>query len=739
MPADDNTPVVASPFMGSGGLGYSFGSAFEGACAPNGLVKVGPETSGPKFGTVQFQHFDGYWYSDDTILGFSHMHMSGTGASDYGVLGVMPTDAFDASKTTEEGYASKFDKKTESAVPGYYGVTLANGNIVADITAATHSAYHRYTYPAGATSGVVIFDLDHHLESGTVKDAAFTLDASGAIHGQFRSVGGMSGGFGGYMVYFEARTKKPWTKAVVWSNGAAPADGITASGTGAGFALTFDLADHQPIEFQIALSMVSPAGAAASLAAEQTDWDFEKARARAAAAWDKVLGLITVKGGTAEQRRTFVSSLYHAFMMPTIMSDLDGSYRAVDDQVHHADGFHFVSDMSLWDTYRTLHPLYAIISPDRDLDAVRSLYEFDKLAGFFPKWPIATGEAGTMIGSSAEIVVADAYVKGITGFDAEDCYQRMRAAAMDPNAPANTRGGRNDVVQYMQVGYVPANFHTGSVSRTTEYGNDDFALGQLAAALGHADDAKALSDRSKAYRKIFDPQSGFLWGKNADGKFTSSRGTDPTLQGPDFVEANAWQSMWMAAHDVPGMIELLGGQQAFIDKLTLMFESTKTEWDESSSNPGSHAAPRPYYWAGNEPDVQAPWMFAQAGRPDLTQKWVKWTMAAFFSSAADGLPGNDDGGTMSAWWMFGAMGIFPMPGSDRYVVGAPLFSHIEIAVTGGTFTIDAPGVSDTNLYVQSVMLNGAPLGSPELHHKDLRAGGTLTFVMGAAPGPWGRN
>jgi predicted alpha-1,2-mannosidase len=742
---DAGTPPVVKPpqvpvsplFIGSGGFAYAFGSAFPGAAAPQGLAKVGPDTKGP-WGTVGFLHFSGYWYNDDTIQGFSHLHLQGTGATDYGILSVMPSDGFDASRTTRDGYGSTFAKKSESAVPGLYAVTLDRGQIRAEITATPHGAHHRYTYPTGASTAHLIVDLGHHLESGSVDGIDVTLSpASRRITGKLHSMGGMSKGFGGYDLFFAARTRSAWTASQVWSNGGAPAPGTLASGVDAGFDLAFDPAKTGPIELQVGISLVSPEEASANLDAELPAWAFEDTAKKTAAAWDALTSRVKVTGGTAEQRDQMSAALYHAFLMPTVMSDADGSYKGMDGQIHTASGFRYVTDMSLWDTYRTLHPLYDLIAPVEALDSVKSLHEKAKQGGFFPKWPIATGEAGTMIGASAEIVVADAWLKGMKGFDAEGAYQILRAAALDPVAPAGGRGGREHVEEYMKLGYVAAPVG-GSVSRSTEYACEDLALADLAAGLGHPEDAAALRNRAGGYRKLFDPATGFLWARNADGSFASTLHDDPTAFLEDFTEANAWQSLWLVHRDAQGIADLLGGPAKAVEKLGQLFDLAKTDWDElDTSNVLKSSGPRPYYWAGNEGDMHVAYLFADWGRPDLTQKWVAWARDNLFGPGAEGLPGNDDGGTMSAWYIWSSLGFYPIAGSDRYVIGTPLFPHAEIAVAGGTFTVDADGAGVENVYVQSVELNGKPLTKPELRHGDLQAGGSIHFKMGAKPSGWG--
>lgn len=744
-PDAGDPPVVKPPqvpvsplFIGSGGFAYAFGSAFPGAAAPQGLAKVGPDTKGP-WGTVNFLHFSGYWYNDDTIQGFSHLHLQGTGATDYGILSVMPSDGFDASRTTRDGYGSTFAKKSESATPGLYAVTLDRGNIHAELTATPHGAHHRYTYPKGATAAHIIVDLGHHLESGTVNGIDFTLDpATNTVTGKLHSMGGMSKGFGGYDLFFAGRTRSAWKASQVWSKGVAPAPGTTATGEDAGFDLLFDPAQG-PVELQLGLSLVSVAEATANLAAELPAWDFDATAKKTAAAWDALTGRVKVTGGTAAQRDQMSAALYHAFLMPTVMSDVDGGYLGMDAQLHTATGFRYVTDMSLWDTYRTLHPLYALIAPVEALDSVKSLHEKAKQGGFFPKWPIATGEAGTMIGASAEIVVAEAWLKGIKGFDAEGAYQTLRAAAMDPVAPKGGRGGREQVEDYMKLGYVPATVG-GSVSRSTEFACDDLALADLAAGLGHASDAAALRKRATGYHALFDATTGFLWAKNPDGTFLSTVHDDPTAFQEEFTEANAWQSLWLVQRDADGIATLLGGREKAVEKLSQLFDLTKADWDQlDTSDPLKSAGQRPYYWAGNEGDMHAAYLFAAFGRPDLTQKWVAWARENLFGPGAEGLPGNDDGGTMSAWYIWSSLGFYPIAGSDRYVVGTPLFPHAEIAVTGGTFTVEADGVDADHIYVQSVELDGKALTKPELVHSDLKAGGSLHFKMGNAPSDWGKS
>lgn len=737
LPPVEKPIEYVNPFIGTGGFGFAHGSCFPGALAPNGLVKVGPDTKGP-FGTVNFLHYSGYYWADDRIQGFSHLHLHGTGATDYGVLTVMPLDEFTPDRTIADGYESRFAKASETASPGSYAVTLDRGGIRVELTATTRAAHHRYTYPASATTAHLVFDLDKHLDSGRVADAEVTLDpATATARGRLRSIGGMSGGFGGYDVFFVARTKQAWTGQEVWSGGGAPQPGTQIAGEKVGFTVAVAIDAGAPVELQVGLSFVSLEDAEANLLAEMPGWDFDAAREATAAAWHARLATILVEGGTAVERRIFYSALYHAFLMPTVTSDVDGSFR-YGGQVAQADGWRFLSDMSLWDTYRTLHPLYVLVAPDLARESAISLTEMAKLGGYFPKWPIATGESGVMLGSSAEIVLADAYVKGVTDWDAETAYAIARAAAMDPQPPAGGRGGRHHVDEYLTLHYVPATVGR-SVSMTTEYAHDDAALANLAEALGHDADAAALRERSRGYRKLFDPTTGFLRGRYADGTLAIPDGEfDATAWNDDYAEANAWHSVWMAPHDVDGLADLFGGPEPFVAKLTEFFERAKDDWDATIDSESARALPRTWYWHGNEPDIHAVYLFAQIGRPDLTQKWARWIMANLYSDGPDGLQGNDDGGTLSSWYVFSALGLYPVPGTDIYVLGAPIFTRARIVVPGGELVIEAPDAGGDRIYVKGVTLDGVPLERAELRHGDLGPGRVLRFELSATPTNWGR-
>jgi predicted alpha-1,2-mannosidase len=734
---DPLDPIAhTDPFIGSGGFGFGVGSAFPGAVAPQGLVKVGPDTNGP-YGTVRFLHYSGYWYGDDKIQGFSHLHLHGTGACDYGVLSMMPMVAFDEGRTRPSGYQSEFSKETEVASPGYYAVHLDRDDVHVALTATTRAAHHRYTFPEEATVGHVVLDLAKHLESGRVDDAEATVDLEGGhVRGRLRSVGEMSRNFGGYDVFFDIQASQGIAGARVWADGASPEPATEVAGENVGLVLAFDLTDGPVVELQVGVSFVSGDGARDNRVTEMPQLDFEGTRARTEAAWREILGRVRVAGATERELRILYASIYRSYLMPTIMSDVDGRWRGPDDAVRTAAGYRHVTDMSLWDTYRTVHPFYALLTPDRALDAVRSLHAFAEASGFYPKWPLATGDARTMVGASAEVVLADAWMRDVRDFDVEGAYAIARAAAMDVEEPPGGRGGRDAVVPYMDLGWVPAE-RNGSVSVTLEYAYNDFALAHLARVAGRDDDAEHLLDRSKGYRALYDPDSGFLRGRLEDGSWSEDT-FDPLRFGRDYVEANAWHSLF-AAHDAKGLETLLGGPAAFLDRLLFFFEEAEAIWE--AYDPDDLLGPnleQPYYWHANEPAIHVPFMFAQVGRPDLSARWARWAADTFYDDTPDGLPGNDDGGTMSAWWIYSAMGFYPLAGTDLYVVSAPRFPRMEVDVPGGTLVIEAEGAGEGHRYVASLDLDGRAVDTPWLRHADLAAGGVLRFVLAAEPTDWGR-
>jgi predicted alpha-1,2-mannosidase len=684
----------------------------------------------------------------------------GTGSQDFGVLGFLPLPALDTSKLNANLYSPTYKPANEVAEPGYYSITLDDG-IQAEFTATTHASLERYTFPKASATGTILIDLAHHLSSNNVTSADLTLNpAQNQIVGNLHTTGGMSGGF---PLFFVIQFNKSWTQQQTWANNGPVTAQTNAAGTSAGTALTFDVSDGSPIEAQVALSLVSSAGAQANLAAELTTWNFAEVQAAAVAAWNKRLNSVTVYA-TPEmnsQLRTFYSALHHAFVMPGVYSDVDGSYN-YESTIQKSSSFQFMNDVSGWDIYRSLAPLYSLIAPDLALNMVASLHTMGTISSNFPKWPLAANDAGSMIGSAADVIVSEAYLNGVTGFDVADSYKRLRDAALIPDcSAANTpdgcglpmgegRGGRNDdFAAYSQYSYVVAGSGNSSVSHTCEYNQDDFALANLATALGAKDDAQTLMARSHGYQHLYDPSTGFLRGHNADGTIQTNDNFDPKNFGlsAEYVESDAWQTMFCPQWDAAGLAQTWGGNAKLVAGLEQLFENTKTEREadvaaaksappDEDPDEFSLNLPPVYYFGGNEPDIHYAYLFAQAGRPDLTQKWIPWVMQNYFSAEVNGLPGNDDGGTMAAWYVLSAIGLYPVPGSDQWIIGTPQFPRADLQVQGGVFSVVANNVSAANIYVQSARLNGKAINTAMLHHSDLKAGGSLVLEMGSKPSTW---
>lgn len=714
-PAVDDPLAYASPAMGTGGFAYFHGSAFVGAAVPNGLVKAGPDTRG-RYGTLNFIHYSGYWADDDTVMGFSQLHLHGTGATDWGVLSLMPVTSGDASVLGRAQHQSRFSKRSEKPSPGSYEVTLDKWNVKVELTASTRAAHHRYTFAEGDTPHVVL-DLRSALSGGELSEQQVTAVDGTRLRGSFLSKGGMSRGFGGNRVWFELRTSRPY-------------EVVQRAGDEA---LLLRFTPGEPVEVMIGLSLFSETGAADNLDGEMPTFDFEAHKQAAEHAWRARLSRLTVYGGSEEDRATFYSALRLAFLMPTVISDLDGSYRYGGSTGKRPAGRPMLSDLSLWDTYRTAHPLYSLVHEDLARDSVDSLALMAGELRGFPRWPMGTGEAGTMVGAPADIVVADAVLRGVPGLNAGALYEQLRAEA-DGAIPTSARAGMGG---YTTRGWVPVEESGRSVGITVEYAHADFALAQLARRLGHEADAARFEARARGWRRLFDAEPGVLRPLHADGTKVGDAFT--TGSWDHYAEANGWQTTFMPAWDLEGLEAVFGGREPLLAALTAFFDGAPAEHEAALADPNYELRylPRSYYWPSNEPDIQAPFMFAQLGRPELTAKWTSWARRTFFSAKPDGLPGNDDGGTLGSWFVLAATGLYPVPGTDQWIIGSPVFPRLGLTLPGGgVFTIEARGVSAEAIYVQSATLNGRRLDVAALRHADLVPGGSLVLQLGAAPSGW---
>jgi len=731
--ADDDTAVpidlldYVNPFVGTGGVGYAFSGMMPGPMVPNGMVKLSADTSvGPV--ALTFMHFGGYYYADNSIRGFSHMHLPGTGSVDMGNINLMPVMGISDLKVVPAGYLSRFRHKDEEARPGYYSVLLERYNIRVELASTMNAGLHRYTFPEGGGAPHVIIDVTYAIEDGTSAGADVTVDqAAGEVYGYDIQSGSFAGRYGGLPIYFVIRFSEPITDAGVFSNNARQPSQTHASGADIGAYAGFAEGTTSLLA-KVGLSLVDVDQARANLDAQIPAWDFDAVVEASRQAWRDRLSDVIVEGGTETQRRIFYTALYHLYAMPTSLTEEGGVYEGFDRASHQADGFTYYSDLSIWDTFRTFHPAMTLLRPSLSRDFVISLLMMYEQGGAFPRWPQGIGDSGSMIGTHSDSIITEAYIKGITDFDVETAYQGLYAHATGP-VPYGDRGGLND---WINLGYVASDHDGGSVSKTVEYAYDDFCLSELADRLGKTADRDMFAARALQYANVWDPETLFFRARDSAGQFKpADQFMDWWLNYDEYVEGNARHWRWFVPHDVPGLIDLFGGPETFAAELDrFMSRGRYVERD---------FLPNLFYWQGNEPDIQAPFMFNDAGRPDLTALWSRWVMDHRFGDQADGIDGNDDGGAMSAWYVFSALGLFPVaPCTDVYYVGSPIFTKATVRVGDNTLVITAQNASDQNIYVQSATLNGEPLDVPFVHHGDIAAGGALDFVMGPEPSDWGK-
>ncbi len=718
--------AYVDPFIGTGGAGWGVGSIVPGATRPFGMVKLSPDTSTGDY-APDFAHCGGYWYPDTEIRGFTHNHLVGTGAADQGNILVMPIVGINDYLSTEEGYRSRFDHETEVASPGYYAVTLDDDGIRAELTATEHVGFHRYTFPPTAQATVLI-DVSAVMRTDSATDESVqVLPGNAEIVGSMTNHGSLSKRYGGQTIYFSAQFKRPMDDWGTFADGVVSPGATTAAGEHIGAYAQFDVRDGSPVELAVGISYISVEQAQINRMAEALGtWSFDRVREEAEAAWDAALSVIEVEGGTERQRRIFYTALYHAMMMPTLYTDVNGLYMGFDGSVHSADGFRYYTDMSLWDTFRTLHPLLTLIAPDIQADIITSMVKMYEQSGYIDRWPQGNGATGSMIGDSPAIVIADAWLKGVRDFDIDTAYEALvrQGTLEDPDA-----WHRPDLETYLTRQFLAMEDTGGSVSKTLEYAYADAALSLLAQALGDDTRADQFRERAGYYRNHYNPATGFLQGRHADGSFLEP--FSPYYSADQYVEGNAYHWTWYVPYDVAGLIQLFGGDQVMGARLDELFRRSEFHHDT--------ALPDLEYWHGNEPDLHVSYLYDFAGRPDKTQHRVRWVMETKYDDTPAGLDGNDDGGTLSAWYVFSAMGIYPVAGTDVYLIGSPLFSRTTLHLKDGDVVITARDASQANAYIQSAELDGRPLDHAWLTHADLIPGRTLDMVMGPKASAWARD
>jgi len=703
---------LVNPFIGTDFTG----NTYPGAQAPFGMVQLSPDN-----GLAGWDRISGYFYPDSTIAGFSHTHLSGTGAGDlYDILFMPVTLPYKEAKG-ELGIHSKFSHKDEEASAGYYRVKLQDYNIDVELTATPRCGVQRYTFPKAES--MVILNLKKAMNWDFTMDSHIEVVDSCNIRGYRFSEGWARG----QKVYFATRFSRPF-KSMELDNAEIKLKGEKV-GTSNIARFMFDTEEGEQITVVTALSGVSVEGAVKNLNAEAPHNDFDKYLAEAKADWNKQLQRIEIKGGADDDRVNFYTALYHSMIAPTIYSDVDGKYYGPDKQVHQADGWTNYSTFSLWDTFRAAHPLFTYTEPERVGDMVQSFIAFYEQNGRLPVWNFWGSETDMMIGYHAVPVIVDAYLKGIGNFDAEKALEACVATA-------NIDEYRG-IGSYKTKGYVPYNVkdeynaENWSLSRTLEYAFDDFCIAEMAQKMGKTELANEFYKRSQNYRNVFNPATGFM--QPIDDKGVFQPNFNPDEYTAHICESNAWHYFWSVQHDIKGLISLTGGQDKFAAKLDSMFTYIPAGNEElpifSTGMIGQYAH-------GNEPSHHVIYLYNKVRQPWKAQKYAAQVMHDLYFNAPAGLCGNEDCGQMSAWYVFSAMGFYPVnPVSGEYEIGTPLFPEMRLNLNNGkTFTVLAPNVSRENIYIQSVKVNGQPYDKSFITHQQIMDGATVEFVMGNQPG-----
>lgn len=707
-PGAAGDPVgLVDPFVGTAGNGHTF----PGAAVPFGMVQFSPVTLSSAPG--------GYRYGDRRLGGFALTRLSGAGCTNFGDLPLQPVDAAPrVSPAADPGaFGAGFSHGSEQAAPGSYRVRLDSGISVA-LTATTRTGLGEFDFPRSTPAGALLVQPSA---------SANARSASVSILGDHRVVGSAtSAAFGGgcghppgtYTIYFALVFEQPFAQVGVWSGRRLEPGRRTSAGGRVGAYVAFDTRSGAPVVVKVGISYVSVAGALGNLAAEAHSWSAADMARQASAQWRQLLGRVRVSGGSPAERRTFATALYHCLLAPTVVSDADGRYRGLDGAVHSAAGHVQYSNFSAWDTYRGEMQLLALLAPARASDMVRSLLADSEQTGRLPRWPVADAETNLMEGDPADALVADAYAFGARGFDGALALRAVLAGAgLGPGASAPAaRSERPRLAQYLRLGYIP-----GAASTTLEYAVADFAASQLAGALGDTADAQTLLARSGSWRQTFDGAAGLVEPRRADGTFAAASGPSATN---GFVEGNAWQYTLMVPQDMGGLLAALGSPAAARTRLDRFFTRL-------------NAGPtRPYAWLGNEPSLLAPYAYLWLGLPARSEAVVHRALTTLFAAQPDGLPGNDDLGALSAWYVWNALGLYPaIPGVPGLAVGAPLFPHAAVTLPGGaTLRIDAGGPPGG--FVRSLRLDGASFDASWLPLARILAGGSLRFTLGSTAGGW---
>ncbi|VAX28217.1 Alpha-1,2-mannosidase [hydrothermal vent metagenome] len=711
----DYTKLV-DPMIGTDWNGHTF----PGVTLPNGMVQLSPDTK-----TSTWNNCSGYHYSDKSILGFSHTHYSGTGAGGGGDILFMPTvgeiklKAGDE-ENTESGYRSKFSHENESASPGYYSVFLDDYNIQVALTATKRVGFHKYTFPKSDQANVIL-DLAHGLFDSP--DSLFLQVNENEISGYRAASGGLDNS---NTIYFAGKFSKPYASYGLAINDTIRKNISIAKGKNVKAYFRFNTKENESVLLKVAISTVSIDGARKNLEAEIPLWNFDNIRRSARETWNKELNKIQVEGGTKDQQKIFYTAMYHALIHPNIYMDVDKKYRGIDGEIYKAENFDNYTTFSLWDTFRALHPLMTIIDQEKTNQYIKTFIERYEHGLNMPIMEFSGNETYTMIGYHSVSVLADAYVKGIRDYDVKKAYKAMKQLA------DGERAGKDD---YLRYGFVPDDFYIESVSRTLEYSYDDWCVTRLAKDFNKTDYNK-FSQRGEFYKNVFSKEVGFMRPKDSNYKWVKN--FDPMqVTKLHYTEANAYQYTPFVPQDIKGLIELFGGDEKFEKWLDNYFTTTA---DPSKITDADVTGLIGQYAHGNEPSHHVAYLYNYAGVPWKTQKMVREIFDTQYNATPKGISGNDDTGQMSAWYIFSAMGFYPVtPGLDYYVIGSPLFDKVTINLENGNkFEIISKNNNADSPYIQSVTLNGENYSRSYLNHSDIMNGSKMVITMGNHPNKnWG--
>ena len=708
----DYTQYV-NPFIGTDFTG----NTYPGAQAPFGMVQLSPDNGLPGWDRIS-----GYFYPDSTIAGFSHTHLSGTGAGDLYDISFMPVTLPYKEAEAPLGIHSKFSHDDESATAGYYRVLLKDYNIHVELTATERCGIQRYTFPEARAA--IFLNLKKAMNWDFTNDTQVEIVDSVTIQGYRFSDGWARD----QHIYFRTRFSKPFTSVQIDTTVIIKDGDHIGTATIARF--DFDTQKDEQIIVSTAISGVSTEGAAKNLLAEVPDDNFDKYRNLTRDNWNRQLSKIEIVSNNTDDKVNFYTALYHSMIAPTIYSDVDGTYYGPDKKTHKTDGWVNYRTFSLWDTFRAAHPLFTYTEPERANDMIKSFIAFYEQNKRLPVWNFYGSETDMMIGYHAVPVIVDAYLKGITDVDPEKALEACIATANIDNY----RG----IGMYKKLGYVPYNIadsynaENWSLSKTLEYAYDDYCIAKMAEKMGKKEIADEFYKRSLNYKNLYNPATSFMQPKDDKGNFIKNFSPDEYT--PHICESNGWQYFWSVQQDIDGLIALTGGKERFAQKLDSMFTYHPSADDElpifSTGMIGQYAH-------GNEPSHHVIYLYNAVEQPWKTQQYAAKVMHELYQNSPAGLCGNEDCGQMSAWYVFSAMGFYPVdPVSGKYEIGTPLFPEMQMHLSNGnTFTVLAPTVSKENIYIQAVKFDGKPYSKSYITHEQIMEGATLEFEMGNTPGP----